>query len=110
MSTSEFELLNPPTDSISHLHYANTLTEPLLSVTSWDGTARIYDTVNNTNLHIIQHETPVLTSCFHSDSNHLLTSTIDNSLFHYDLTTHQFNTIITQQSPVKSIEYSDLTS
>lgn len=60
MDSTEYEIKNPPSDGISHLSFVN---EASLFVTSWDCSARIYDTEMGSLSAKLTTPTPLLAGC-----------------------------------------------
>ncbi|KAL8946652.1 MAG: hypothetical protein Q9222_006974 [Ikaeria aurantiellina] len=64
MTSSQYELSNPPTDAISSIKFAPTSLRLLVS--SWDKNVYLYDTTQNGGklLQTFPHRAPVLDVCF----------------------------------------------
>lgn len=60
---SEIQINNAPTDAISSVKFGPTSNQFLL-VSSWDGSVRLYDTVNNIQRQKYVHDAPVLDCAF----------------------------------------------
>ncbi|KAI8074484.1 WD40-repeat-containing domain protein [Gongronella butleri] len=80
MSDAEFQLklVDPPTDSITGLHYHATVPNQLL-VSSWDKTVRVYDTLSGSLRYKALFDMPLLDACFAPD-HQLLTAGLDGSI------------------------------
>lgn len=60
---TEVQILNPPSDVISALKFAPNNNQFLI-VSSWDGSVRLYDTINNSLRQKYVHNSPVLDVAF----------------------------------------------
>eukprot|EP00026_Physarum_polycephalum_P012355 Phypoly_transcript_12653.p1 GENE.Phypoly_transcript_12653~~Phypoly_transcript_12653.p1 ORF type:complete len:338 (+),score=65.48 Phypoly_transcript_12653:25-1014(+) len=80
----EFELAAPPTDGITNVAFCSGT--PLLLVSSWDQTVRIYDTQSNTPRTQYRHKAAVLDCCF-VDKTRTFSGGMDRCLKMFDVPT-----------------------
>lgn len=93
-----------PSDGISCLAWSPV--QDMLAAGSWDQTVRLWEVGSEMNVEsrlTMQHEAPVLSCCFMSDGQHLVTGSCDNTVRLKNLTTQQEQQVWQHEAPVKEV-------
>eukprot|EP01122_Echinamoeba_exundans_P013320 TRINITY_DN5799_c0_g1_i1.p1 TRINITY_DN5799_c0_g1~~TRINITY_DN5799_c0_g1_i1.p1 ORF type:complete len:331 (+),score=67.71 TRINITY_DN5799_c0_g1_i1:44-1036(+) len=101
-SANEFDLASPPSDGISRIRFAPTA--PMLMVSSWDSTVRLYDVYKNTLTARYNHKAAVLTSCW-SDDYHCFSGGLDKTVKLYDVPSAQETVVGEHEGAVRCLEW-----
>lgn len=102
MSLLGAELPSPPTDGVTALRFfADT---PLLLASSWDGTARVYDTAANVLQGTFAAGAPVLDAVFESDGV-VYTAGLDGAVKRYDFFRGAEAVLGSHEGAVKCVEW-----
>jgi len=97
------ELAQPPSDGITSSIFANTTNN--LLVTSWDATARLYDSDKNELIHTFEQKGPLLDGSFSLDDSKAYVGGVENKLFMLDLKVGSRRELGSHQKPIKCVEY-----
>ncbi|KAF2396676.1 cell cycle arrest protein BUB3 [Trichodelitschia bisporula] len=111
MSSSQFELTDPPRDAISALKFAPNDANKLL-VSSWDRNVYLYDTHDGESGRLtrtFEHPAPVLDVCFGQDDNEAFTAGLDWNVRRINLETGELEFLSSHTAGVKSVAYSSTT-
>lgn len=104
-SSLESELLQPPSDGVSAVNFANRSNHLLVS--SWDKGVRLYDTDKNTLRTRYEHKAAVLDVCFSSDDSKAFSAGIDRTVVMFDIASGRTNVLGSHEKPVKCVNYSN---
>jgi len=99
----EFELSSPPADGISNVTFCPDT--PLLLVSSWDATVRLYDVINNVPRTHYRHKAAVL-DCSFPDKNRAFSGGLDRVVKMVDLNTNVETLLGEHEAAIKCVEYS----
>ncbi|KAK7437258.1 RNA export factor gle2 [Stygiomarasmius scandens] len=106
----DFELTDPPTDSISSLSFSTQANH--LVVGSWDTSVRIYEVSSGQGQRIqsqgramYNHDGPVLSVCWNQDGTRVFSGSTDNTARIYDIASGQSFQIAQHEAPVKTIRF-----
>lgn len=102
---TEIKLNNPPSDVISAVKFGPDSNQYLIS-SSWDGSVRFYDVVNNSMRQKFLHDAPVLDVAF-VDIVHAVSGSLDGQLKLFDVNTHTESTIGSHEMAARCVEYVD---
>ncbi|KAI9705515.1 MAG: hypothetical protein M1836_006270 [Candelina mexicana] len=112
MSSSHFELANPPSDAVSALKFAPGSSTRLL-VSSWDRHVYLYDALageGGTLIRKYEHRAPVLDICFGANEKEAYSAGLDWDVRKIDLDSGEQTVLSTHEAGVKSVVYSPETS
>lgn len=84
MATTEFELINPPKDGISSIHFHRS-NPSLLASTSWDKSLKVYDTILNNTIFDQKTKQPLLTCSWYDDN--ILAGGLEGIFYNFNLET-----------------------
>ncbi|THU89569.1 Poly(A)+ RNA export protein [Dendrothele bispora CBS 962.96] len=106
----DFELTDPPTDSISSLTFSSQADH--LAVGSWDNSVRIYEIASGQDRRIYSqgramynHGGPVLSVCWNQDGTQIISGSTDNTARIYDIASGRSNQIAQHDAPVKAVKF-----
>ena len=100
------ELVSPPTDGISSLHFSPT--SNFLTVTSWDNHVRCYEVQSNGQSQpkaAFAHQAPVLCSAWSSDGSKIFSAGCDKEAKLWDLSSNQQQTVAKHDAPIRHMHY-----
>ncbi|XP_074641044.1 mitotic checkpoint protein BUB3-like [Tubulanus polymorphus] len=104
-SPNEFKLKQPPSDGISAAKFSpSAQSTQFLLASSWDGSVRLYDVLNNSMRLKYTHNAPVLDCCFY-DAVHSLSGGLDNTLKMFDFNSNTETKIGYHSMAIKCVEY-----
>ena len=105
------ELLSPPSDGVTSVHFSPSPSAPsLLLTSSWDCTARLHNADTCHLLSSTTHPSPLLDLCWSSDPTTAFTSTLTGSLYSLDLLTSTLTPLPSPHTNVRSVAYHTPTS
>ncbi|ROT39420.1 mitotic checkpoint protein BUB3 [Sodiomyces alkalinus F11] len=108
---SQYELAQPPSDSVTAVAYAPQSPTRLLA-SSWDKHVYLYDTHNGsedaqgTLLNTFQHRAPVLDVCFGATDNVAYSACLDWQVYRIDLETGEKTSVVKHGAPVRCVVHS----
>ncbi|KAJ3302218.1 hypothetical protein HDV03_005236 [Kappamyces sp. JEL0829] len=105
----DFEVAQPPSDTISDLQFSPTA--DYLSASSWDNQTKIYEIQPNGNAigkAFIQHEAPVLATCWSADGSKVFSVGCDKAGRMLDLNTNQTVQVAAHDAPIKACKMINL--
>ncbi|XP_065368681.1 mitotic checkpoint protein BUB3 [Calliphora vicina] len=105
MRPTEVKLNNAPEDLISTVRFGPKSNQYLIA-SSWDGTVRFYDVVNNAVRQKFVQGAPVLDVTF-MDVVHVVSGSLDNHLRLYDVNTHTENIVGSHDEAIRCVEYAE---
>jgi len=105
---AQYELVNPPTDGISKVRFANT--SNLLAVSSWDKTVRYYDPVANEMRVKWDCAAPVLDVCHSADDSVLASGGVARQIVIHNVETQTMTNIGGHEGIISCVEYSSQTN
>lgn len=103
---NDIVLSNPPEDSISELSFSPQA--DVLSVASWDNKVRIYEVLATGQTEprcMVQHDAPVLSTCWSADGTKVFSGSVDKSVKIYDIQSGSSQVIGTHDAPVKAVRF-----
>lgn len=103
---AQYELPDPPKDSISSISYAPD-SPTLLLVSSWDSNLYLYDAspTDPKLLRTFPHRAPILSACFGDNDNEAFTACMDWSVRRIDFETGEMSVLSTHIAPVRSVAF-----
>jgi len=110
-AVKDFEVADPPSDSISCLSFSPTA--DYLAVGSWDSNVRIYEVAPNGQTQgkaMYAHEGPVLDICWTKDGSKLISASADKSAKAYDMATGQAAQVARHDGAIKCCRWVDAPS
>ncbi|KAG8968128.1 hypothetical protein FRC03_008481 [Tulasnella sp. 419] len=105
-TTTDVELTNPPSDSISALSFSPQA--DYLAVASWDNEVRIYAIGPNGQSEgkaMYKHEGPVLDVCWSADGAKIFSGGADKAARMFDLNTQTSSQVASHDAPVKCVRW-----
>ncbi|GIY46932.1 mitotic checkpoint protein BUB3 [Caerostris darwini] len=102
-TTNEFKLEDVPDELVSAVKFGPSSSQFLLS-SSWDGSVRLYDVINNTKRLQYNHDAPVLDCCF-QDQLHSWSGDLTGELKTFDFNGYEHKTVGSHDSAIKCVEY-----
>jgi len=100
-SSTEYELLSPPSDGITCIRINNRS----LLASSWDANVRLYDIQTNELKTSYHHKAAVLDCCF-SDRHHTYSGGLDKNIKFFDINTASEKVVGNHIKAVKCVEFS----
>jgi len=100
------ELVSPPPDAISSLHFSPT--SNFLTVTSWDNQVRCYEVQPNGQSQpkaAFSHAAPVLCSAWSSDGSKVFSAGCDNEAKIWDLASNSQQTVAKHDAPIRHMHF-----
>ena len=101
---NEFQLHNPPTDTITHLCYTPNPHSRHLLASSWDKNLYLYDVSMNKAIFTKPHSASVLACCF-TDENRVLSGGLSRQLILTDLARQQEQVLGSHDDAIKCVNF-----
>ncbi|KAK0523888.1 RNA export factor gle2 [Tilletia horrida] len=108
-AAKDFEVANPPPDSISSLSFAPQA--DFLAVGSWDNNVRVYEVQpdgSSVPKAMYTHEGPVLDVTWSKDGSKILSGGADKAGRMFDVQTQQSSQIAQHDQPIRSVRWVDI--
>ncbi|GAO48451.1 WD40 repeat-like protein [Saitoella complicata NRRL Y-17804] len=105
---NDFELSNPPEDSISDMAWSSQ--QDFLAVASWDKKMRIYEVLSNGQTigkAMWEHEAPVLSCHWSKDGTKVASGGADKAGRIFDIASGQSQQVAAHDAPIKSVRWID---
>eukprot|EP00916_Digyalum_oweni_P019775 GHVL01033014.1.p1 GENE.GHVL01033014.1~~GHVL01033014.1.p1 ORF type:complete len:185 (-),score=25.73 GHVL01033014.1:874-1428(-) len=113
-TNNDIELQGPPSDAASSLSWAKLgLNQLILACSSWDKSVRIWSvTTSGTSVQAnpacnLQHDEPLLHSCFNTAGSSLFSCGCDNKAWMWNLQTQQKQQVAQHDAPIKRCIFLD---
>ena len=100
------QISQPPTDCVTKLEFSPV--GNYLSCSSWDGKTRIYEIQENgqsNGIAMLDHQKPVLASCWSADGQKVFSSGIDNQCKMMDMVTKQSLVVAQHSEAISAIAF-----
>ncbi|CAO3667879.1 unnamed protein product [Rhizopus microsporus] len=108
MQAPDFEVVSPPTDSISSLAFSPQA--DILAAASWDSAVRLYEvqpTGNTVPKASYNHEGPVLCVDWSKDGTAVVSGGTDKAARMYNIVTGQSTQVAAHDEPIKAVKFLD---
>lgn len=103
MTSSQFQLVQPPKDGIASVCFGRKTN--LLLVASWDKTLYLYKASDNTFLNRFAHQNAVLSCAFNNDDSCAFSGGLDRKVWSSDIETGSQNALGLHEKPIRCVSF-----